>query len=78
MKKIVRVPAVLVLACSCLGAWAMAQEAESGGLEAVTTRSSLDVADLRLLQITDTLDLSRAVPNLTSFRSVGTGNADAH
>jgi len=78
MNNIARVPAALVLACSSLGATAIAQDAQSSGPNAVVTRSSFDVADLHLLQIADTLDLSRAVPNLTSFRSAGTGNSDAH
>lgn len=73
MKDLARVT-VLVLVCSS----AMAQEADTSGLDAATTRSSFDGADLRLLQIADTLDLSRAVPNMTSFRSAGTGNSDAH
>jgi iron complex outermembrane recepter protein len=78
MKNLARAPVVLVLVCSGVGTVGMAQESAPSGLDAATTRSTFDAADLHLLQISDTLDLSRAVPNLTSFRSAGTGNSDAY
>lgn len=63
----------ILLACLALSASAFGQQRDSAG-----ATTSLDEADLQLLQLRDTLDLSRAVPNLTASRSSGPGNSNAY